>query len=235
MGPPVFPAVEEILVTGVVIRVSEAEAVLYPGQGLVCREPGVFEGEQEGEMQLGPGWRRHVEGAPGPQWRETQRRGHERARPVGPEVVIDDRERPLRLARIAEAVWGVGPDEVDGVVAAEAGDILCDRRVPAHQHVAAERPCLATLDVEVGLGREVRGRIEVTLLDDPRLREERRNVVGVVSRRGEVVLGLLLGEDRGEERVVVPAQVGGPVVRKHESDRLGVVEVLDVGGDLGPA
>ena len=32
-----------------------------------------------------------------------------------------------------------------------------------------------------------------------------------------------------------PPKVGGPVIREHERDRLGVVEVLDVGRDLGPA
>ena len=73
---------------------------------------------------LRPGRRRHVEGAPGPQRRQTQRGGDERARPVGPKVVVDDRERLLRSAADLAAPGRIRPEKVDNVVPQQPKHIL---------------------------------------------------------------------------------------------------------------
>jgi hypothetical protein len=149
-------------------------------------EPSVAEGEEEGEMQLGPGRRRHVEGAPGPQRRETQRRGDEHARPVGPEVVVDDRERLLRSAADLTPPGRIRPEEIDNLVPEQPPDIPGDGRVPAHELVAPERPGLARLDVQVRLGWEIWRRVEVVLC--LLLREDRARSVSSYPPRSAVLL-----------------------------------------------
>ena len=87
----------------------------------------------------------------------------------------------------------------------------------------------------LGWRGQVRAGVEVAGLRESGRVDEGGDVIGVVPGRCEVVGRGGLGEDGGEELVVVPSEVARPIVREQERRGRGVVELDDVRCDLGPA
>ena len=123
--------------------------VLHPDQGLVDRETGVGESEQEREVRRA-GWRCQVERATGAQRNQAQSSGDEVAGALDTEIVVGNLQRLSRLARVRTPIWGVAPDQIDPVLADQA----CDRGgvggIRTEQAVPSESPQIARLDVEIG-------------------------------------------------------------------------------------
>jgi hypothetical protein len=136
-----------------------------------------------------------------------------------------------------DSIGKIRAQERGAVVAEETGHVGRVQRVAHEQPVAPEMPQLARPHVHVDIGRLIGDgvRVPVTLGLGEDAGDELGDVVGPIGGPREVARRRLLLEDRRQERLVVRAEIGRPVVGNQESARRGVVEIDHGRGEVLPA